>query len=376
MIIVPLKKTKPDTKDLAIISALNHYGPRTKTSELSKILGISARTLRSRLKWLRDYNYLKPVYPLIHERKLGLGDCLILIQESYSFPISHLLQILKSIPYFYLLASTYGKFTGILVLCIYSLKSPNIVDTLLTELKSVAMIQEYQIFDLMDHATFAGDLTFFDPHKGWIWSWNEWQKEMSSLVKSDDYEDILDLTETPSQIDFDEKDILILKTLKECFHSGSPPISLVNLGKILDLSDKQAGRRKKRLEDEGVIRGYMTYFTYPYHEELIFTYTFLEFKSEKDIKVISLLSKLPFQIDIFMESKKKYCIFFRTTLKDLAGYLRTFEVFKQFLCSYYVQFVPFYYDERHHLYESYNKKIDSWDTPIDEYIELIRSINS
>lgn len=38
-----------DQKDLSIISALNEYGARTPTRELSKILNIPTRTLRHRL---------------------------------------------------------------------------------------------------------------------------------------------------------------------------------------------------------------------------------------------------------------------------------------------------------------------------------------
>ncbi|MFX1511698.1 MAG: Lrp/AsnC family transcriptional regulator, partial [Promethearchaeota archaeon] len=89
-----------DEKDLNIIEHLENLGPRFPTRELSEILRIPSRTIRYRIKRLQDSGYLQPTQILTHERKLGLGENIIILQKSKE-ESTQIEQMLESHPYVY-----------------------------------------------------------------------------------------------------------------------------------------------------------------------------------------------------------------------------------------------------------------------------------
>ena len=144
------------------------------------------------------------------------------------------------------------------------------------------------------------------------------------------------------------------------------------LGKRLDLSGYQVRRRIQRLYDQGVLLGPLMNF-YPAGEyDIHFIYLFIKMKSPLNSSlVLSLFCDLPFQAGIFVESRSIFTLYYRMKTKEFTEFLRIFELLKGHFESYFFQILPFYYDNRHHLYTAYNKNKDTWETPLDDYLELI-----
>ena len=71
---------KLNDKDLTIIDALDKYGSKTSTKDLSKKINIPPRTIRYRLSKLRERGFLTPYHVLTHERKLGIGENIIVLR--------------------------------------------------------------------------------------------------------------------------------------------------------------------------------------------------------------------------------------------------------------------------------------------------------
>ena len=76
-----MKLTVPlDDTDIGILSAIQNYSSKISTSQLSEQLGIPDRTVRYRLTKLREQGLLKPPKLQTYERKIGLGEQLLLLQ--------------------------------------------------------------------------------------------------------------------------------------------------------------------------------------------------------------------------------------------------------------------------------------------------------
>ncbi|UCC19647.1 MAG: winged helix-turn-helix domain-containing protein, partial [Promethearchaeota archaeon] len=84
-------------KDLEIINELDKYGPQITANQISRNLNIPARTIRYRLTKLKENRLLIPAFVFTHERKLGLGEEILLLEENQKSQ-SKILQILNSHP--------------------------------------------------------------------------------------------------------------------------------------------------------------------------------------------------------------------------------------------------------------------------------------
>jgi DNA-binding Lrp family transcriptional regulator len=109
-ITIPLNDT-----DVAILKILEEKGAKTSTKELGEILGISDRTARYRLNRLKEKGLLKRVTVRTYERKIGVGDMIIVVQSNPQ-KHAHLGEIIHAIPPFYHYRSTHGKFNGFWIL--------------------------------------------------------------------------------------------------------------------------------------------------------------------------------------------------------------------------------------------------------------------
>ena len=278
---------------------------------------------------------------------------------------SLLYDLLKEIPYFYWITSTYGKYNGFICNSIYSLTSPRITDKILQVFKEEELISDYFIFEINDYATTKKDLSYFDPKLGWVWNWDKWAKEIKNQVKEGVYGEKLDLEEKPAVVKFDFKDILIIRNMKK------GKVSLKELGKALDLSDSQVGKRIRRLEKEGIIKAYISVFTPRFYCDSIATNFYLKL-NDPNIEIFHFFSRLPYQIDFIMESKTSYCITFCALSRDLKGFIQGFEQLKPLFSSYFIQFIPVPASDQHHLYKAYNEEKKCWDTSINDYIRKIK----
>ena len=110
-----------DEKDLRVMQELDKNGPKTSTEQLSEILNIPPRTIRYRISRLKEKGIMKPYVITTHERKIGMGDNLILLNINHKKE-DLLLKLINVIPYIYTYSSTYGKYNGYLMRSVYSLE--------------------------------------------------------------------------------------------------------------------------------------------------------------------------------------------------------------------------------------------------------------
>jgi DNA-binding Lrp family transcriptional regulator len=358
------KKKSIDQTDLAIISILDDLGSKASTLQISNNLDIPDRTVRYRLNKLRKNGYLQSSYPLIFDRKLGLGEHIILVQEIESQK-QLLKDLIMNIPYFYWINSTFGKYTGFLFNSIYSLTTPKNNEKILSRLKSKKLISDYFLFIVTNYIVTKPDLSFFDPKGGWIWNWSDWEKIIKEGIKFKPRSEINFWEEEISTAKFDYKDILILKAIKQHHDFTSK-----ELEDELKLSERQIRRKIKRLEKNNIIKGYISVFTPDsyYNENL--TYFFFELHEPNDW-ILSLFLKIPYQLDLFMETETKFCITFRASSQDFKGFTKSIELLKPFFSFSFLQVVPYQISDRHHLFKAYNKDKNCWETPIDKYLKTI-----
>jgi DNA-binding Lrp family transcriptional regulator len=362
------KKIILDEKDLEIVNALFQFGSNASTKFLSKTLSIPARTINYRMKRLRDNGFLDS-YPLINERKLGLGQCCFLAQVDESKQGFPLHKLLEKVPYIYLIASTYGKFNGCLCFAVYSLDKTDLIKNLLDYLKEKKLIAGYYLVDIVDMITGKIDLQYYNAKENkWKWDWENWKQNIQKNLGKEEFNEILNYEENPEIIKFDTKDIQLLRKIKEIYHYETTQISYTSLEKSLQMSDTSIRRRIQRLEKENVIKGYLLNFQVPYYHDTLFTYIFIELQRDSDFQeVISIFHQLPLQINISIESRKKFILFYHSSAKDLSGFLKGMELLKPYFERFFLQIVPFYYNSRHHLFEAYNEESNDWNTPEEEY---------
>ncbi|MFX1512071.1 MAG: Lrp/AsnC family transcriptional regulator, partial [Promethearchaeota archaeon] len=265
-------------------------------------------------------------------------------------------------PYVYWYSPTYGKFNGYLIHSVFSTITPNPNLLYLQELKNEGLISNYFIFDVLDFTVKNINLNQFDPIKGWVWDWNIWRAAFHEKLSSSP-STTLSLDENPEVVSFDYNDVKLLKYIRE-----NSKITLKQLGELLDLSETQISRKIKRLEKEGIIKGYKSIFTPFPQNDLLFFYLFTEFKSNVE-KILSWLYELPFNFDLLSESQGKYCLRFNFSVVDFKEFLRGLDLFKPFLSYFFLQFVYHDTSARLNPYNLFNKETNQWDTPIVKWRE-------
>ena len=209
---------------------------------MSKVLDIPARTVRYRLAKLKREGILVRTYPVTHERKLGLGEHIISMQETAKGR-KLLPQVMDAIPCFYWYSPSYGRYDGFVVQSLYPLSSPNTNRDLLEALRKEGLISDFHAFDIVDYGFNRTDLSYYNPVSGWEWDSEKWiiqikknlRKKKAASIKFD---------ENPGLVDFDHKDLLILKTIL-----NDVDTTLKQFSKIVGLSETQVAKRIKNLEN-------------------------------------------------------------------------------------------------------------------------------
>jgi DNA-binding Lrp family transcriptional regulator len=353
--------TQLDEKDLKIMEALTKYGPKISTESLSQNLDIPSRTIRYRIFKLKEKGFITSIHMSTHERKLGLGECVLILNINPNYD-QRVKEILDSILYFYSVTSTYGKYNGYLTRFIYSLKNPQIKAELIQLMKKNDLITDYYLFDLVDFKIKPKNLHHYDSDKGWIWDWENWYNFINTKIeaKSD-----FNLTFDAQPVDFDYKDIILLKNL---FIDAS--ITLKELKNLLDLSEAQISKRIQKLEKKEIIKGYQYQYSLHKKEDLLSVFCFIEI-SENVNNVLSCFYQLPYDLMLMYESTSKYCISLKMNSQELRNFLKGFDLIRPYLKSYFFQFgYGQSSSEIFRLYDLFNKFTDSWETPFDKYLQL------
>ncbi len=360
------------------MNALVKYGFNSSSRFLSSKLNISYRTISSRLKSLREKRFLE-TYPLMNERRIGLGDCSIAIQESINCNSDQLYQFLEKIPYFYLISSTYGKYNGIYCYAIYDMNSPNPIKKFLEILESEELISDYYIFDILDQKICNPNFDYYDPQEGkWIWNWDQWEEKIITTLKhenlvNDSILKDLNFSYRPKVIDFDYIDVQLLTIIKEVQHSKRVLVTITELAERVGLSTYKVRNRIQNLTQQGVIKSFLTNFQLPDESDIYFIFFYIILIDSKySSTFLTFICELPFQIDIFIGSELTFCLYYRTSAQEFSKFLRCFDSLKRIIKSYFLQIVPFFYSGRHHLFNAYNQNTHSWQTPIEDYISSIK----
>ncbi|MHA2186912.1 MAG: winged helix-turn-helix transcriptional regulator, partial [Candidatus Thorarchaeota archaeon] len=245
------KKTALDRKDLRILTELDKMGGNASAQELSEVLkDIPARTIRYRISVLKERGILLPSYIQTDERRLGLGEGILILQESSGMSET-LERLIQDIPIFFWFVPTHGKYDGYLVHAMHDLANPKMIEELCKTMKDQGIIDDFHFFDIVDYESKRVDFSHYLPNGKWSWDWNLWSRGLNSnLQESTDVP--FDMEVNHDVIDCDIKDIQILRQLKH--DSGS---SISDLARIAQISTSDTRERVQKLRDTGVIKGHV-----------------------------------------------------------------------------------------------------------------------
>ncbi len=351
-----------DNKALKIVRALDKYGPKVTMKELSEILKIPPRTLRYRLSGLRAQEYLQPFRFSTREKRIGLGENIVVLDLSSngkSFPIEFF-EKTQAVGWY---SSTYGKMNGFLANILYPLESPTSNVKVLELLKDAELISDYMIFDLFTYTTKGWDFSRFSSNGIWTWNWQEWYKQIDSIIDSGKTDVVFEIKDE-NQIPFDSKDVLLLKMLHENANVTQKQMSLK-----LDLPISQVRRRFQRLQELDVIKGYKPIFT-PFRDTLTLM-CFIE-SLDSIAQILTCMYKLPYTLDVYVESTNRIGIRIRLSTTDIVGFFRGLDRIRHLADSLSVQIlhnaVSF---ESLRLYDLYNATESKWITHSHEYFRWL-----
>ncbi len=350
-----------DTIDLEILTSIEKGGTKVSTTQISDELNIPGRTIRYRMNKMRKDGLLKPPIIQTYERKLGLGERIVLIQ---SVPEKEdvLTKILEEMNLFYVYSTTYGRYDGFLIYTMFPLVNPRFVNQIVDELKEKGLIRDYFIFDAVDYIRKSPSVIPFLP--GNDWNWSTWAQETEEILEKG-CEDVLKLEEFPKAVKFDYSDIQILKHMVE---NVEP--TLKEISKVLKISLTQVHKRVKRLEDTGVIKGVKPLFT-PYKDSV---YISCFFKSREHAKeIIYGFYSLPFDLNFAMENLTKYHVQVGLPQSEVNEFLKHIDIFRKHSEEFFIQITIKWTKKGYtHLLEAYNKETESWEIPINDVMMNIR----
>ena len=347
------KDTVLDRKDIEIVDAIDRLD-QVSARQLSRSLGLPSRTIRYRLAKLRQRGFLQPQHALIHERKLGLRESIFVMQEEYGKSTS-LLERIDATPLFYWCSPTYGKYDGYLVHAVVSLAASRTDSEIVRRLQSDHLISDYYCFEVVDYERKSRNLAYFDPEKGWVWDWIKWERDIKKYVCGPGV--ILNLEENPKLVNFDSKDIVIIKQIQ--FDSNT---TLKQLANISALSEAQVSKRIRRLQKVGVIKGYKSIFNPTPDEDLLSFYCFLELRETPE-HILSCFYMLPFTLDVLIESRTRFCLRFGMPAGEFNNFLKGFGTLKPHLASYFFQIVERGRSKAQQIYDMYNPTTNRWELP-------------
>jgi DNA-binding Lrp family transcriptional regulator len=350
-----------DDIDLRILKALEMGGAKVSTTQLSEQLDIPSRTIRYHMNRMRENGFLKPSSIQTYERKLGLGERVVLLQ---SVPEKEeiLERILQEIDIVYVFSPTYGRYDGFLTYTMFPLVNPRIINQIVEELKEQNLIRDYFIFDAIDYVRKPPTTKPF-LEKG-EWSWSGWAKEIDEIIKKGCILD-LGLEEFPKAVKFDLRDIQILM-----FMVDNEEPTLKDISEALDLSLTQVHKRVNRLEKSRVIKGTIPRFS-PY-ENCVSISCF--FRSKKHAqKIICGFHRLPFEVNFVMESSSQYSVQVSLPQSEAAEFFRNIQTFRRLCQDFFIQIsVKTSKKGYSHLLEFYNMETKSWEIPLPEVLKIIR----
>jgi DNA-binding Lrp family transcriptional regulator len=351
-----------DEKDILVLNALEKYGAKKSTGELEDLLNIPARTIRYRLSKMKENDILLSPYAMTYERKLGLGEH-ILIMDQTTPSTRKLDQLIKTMPPFYWFSPTYGKYNGYVVHSVYTLSEPAANEEIAVQMKKHDLISDYHLFDLTDFHVKPVDFTHYCHEEKWTWEWSQWPDIIDDCLNEDEFKP--PITERPRGVDFDAKDLKLLRSLRR-----NADMTLKELGQNLSLSETQVNRRIDRLENEGVIKGYKCVIG-EFGNELLVS-CFIQLQKPYD-SILGCFYELPFPLYLMMQSPTDFCIRFGLPMEEAKDFLTAFDKLRPHLRSFFFQtqhapsLVP-----KYRAYDLYDEEDEDWQSMTEKCTETIQ----
>jgi DNA-binding Lrp family transcriptional regulator len=312
---------------------------------------------------MRDNKVLSPSRTFTHERKMGMGESLIIVHTT---PGSNeiLEKMFDRIHSIYFWSSTYGRYNGYILYTLYSVATPSVPRRIAEAFQKEGLISDFYLFDLTDYEHKYGDFKYLDPKLGWHYDWAIWHKKIKKNMKSTTTKINTKCEENPSIIEFDIADYEILRSLYD-----DAMIPQKDLAKKFSLSETQVTKKIRRMHEAGVIKGYSVNFS-PVGEMVHFI-LFIEIE-EPVPRVINNLYTHPYLGSLYMESRTRWGIQMALPAADLYGFLQGFELMQPYLKFTACQFTYRYTRSKtFHPYDLFDKEAHKWVTPISDYLEII-----
>jgi DNA-binding Lrp family transcriptional regulator len=353
---------KPRLSDAVLLDAITRLGGKVTATELSELLGYPDRTIRYRIKRLREKGYLGRVWPQTFDSKLGLGDASVLLEmsEKYKKLPRKFLDCFQNIYAHYV---TYGRYNGYSAAAGYPIENPQLVDRMLRAMKQMDIVKDFYVLRALDFLSIEGDMSKYSPELGWNWDWREWVEASKQTLKIGE-QFPLEFDQNPAPYDYDHKDIAIIAELKM-----NSAITHKELSKIVGLSETQIGVRIRRLQEANILRGYAWLTEQTPANIVLFTYLEIE---EPDHPALTCFLHLPFRKEIIMESSDRYCVRLTMNSNDVAGYYRGLDAFRHHFRSYFTQTcvsIGLSPGRMRGFYHLHKESTGRWEIPMDEYIQ-------
>ena len=305
------KQKSYDFKDIQIIKTIDESkGSKISTEEISKKLGIPSRSIRYRITKLKDQGILNEKTIIAHERKLGIREYFIVVEENQKNREKFQTIISENVSLSWYVPTT-GKYNGFIVHAINSIDVPEYPLILMEKMKEKGIISDFFLFELLDYQELGWNYDYFNLEGNWVWNWDIWKEQITKGIRKNKFE--LEFDENPELTNFDYLDVQILKNLYQ-----KEGITQKELSGILELSESQISRRIKSLESNGIIRGYRTGFN-PFENTLTIL---LIFKFSNNLKeIIGYLNQIPFPRTFAYNDKNTIGFAIRMPIKELEGLL-------------------------------------------------------
>ncbi len=359
-----------DQKDLEILDALDQLGGNATAQEISEFLSSKnpeqnypARTIRYRVSMLTERGILLPQFLQTHERRIGLGEGILLVQEGGS--MSEVLErVARNIPIFYWFFPTIGQFNGLMIHTIHDVQSPDMIHNIARVMIETGLIKDYSFFDIVDYATKSVDFRYYQPEGGWDWNWKRWYNNIQSNLQEQRANPFV-LQEDQPLFECDEVDITILKHMKI-----NPNVSMRELASITQAPLPEVRERVQKLRENGVIRGSKR--AYGLIGELLWVSCFLRMNDNVG-GVMQCIRELPFPGGILMHDNERYCVQLGLDADDLKPFLEGLRMMGSFLDSYSIQIHLADRVEAHYLdmFDYFDKEEKRWKIPVEEYLRMI-----
>jgi DNA-binding Lrp family transcriptional regulator len=367
-----------DQTDLDIMAALDELGAKASARQIYNYLETlyetresdsdlpKPRTIRYRLKQMYEKELLHSPRIMTHERKLGLGEHIIEIEEVPS-KTEELLHIIEDIPSFYWWTAVYGKYNGYQIHAMYPLTMQHLDKMLLEEMLDVGLIHDYHILDIVDYELKQTDFQKIACDNSLNWNWHSWPGDLSSIDTESSQPDF-NFTEATGIAQFDHQDVLILEKMLQ-----NSRITQRKLAEEVGISEGSVSARIRRMEDEGIIKGYKPAYT-PVGEPIYIT-LYIEIR-EQPRAVLAKISELPFLIGISSESLNKHCLKIALSSEILKHFMERFRGLRPYLKSYFLQYqalIERKSGEHQSVFDLFDSEKNTWVFNVEDYLNLIRS---